>query len=165
MPAPIDARSAPDPSEAADRQASTVPGASGSARHRALLLRQALACRLCEFLVTGVLEGPTLERVKDPSAARVHSLELLKLLTMDPGYGPKFRLILEHYPAWKNKYKLQDHSLYITSRGEPSQAESLLLLTAAATPTAATATTTADAAPIESSPNEVAEEASDAPPP
>jgi hypothetical protein len=127
---PIDARSGPDPSDAADRQASAVPGAANSAQHRALLLRQALACRLCEFLVTGVLEGESLEFVRDPAAAKVHCLELLKLLTKDPGYGPKFRLILDHYPAWKNKYSLQDHSLYITSIGEPSQAESLLLLTA-----------------------------------
>jgi hypothetical protein len=32
---------------------------------------------------------------------------------MDPGYGLKFRLILDEIPAWK-KYKSQDHSLFIT---------------------------------------------------
>jgi hypothetical protein len=109
----IDARSGPDPSEAAQRRAVEAPGAPGSARNRASLLRQALSCRLCEFLVADVLENPSLLKdVKDPSAATAHAVDLLQLLLRDPGYGPKFALILGHYPAWK-KYKSQDHSLYI----------------------------------------------------
>jgi hypothetical protein len=92
----------------------SVGGAPGSAQGRIALLQQALACKLCHFLVDGVLENPTLANVRDPATAKVHAIELLKLLSKDPGYGPKFKLILDTLPAWK-KYKSQDHSLFITS--------------------------------------------------
>ena len=51
--------------------------------------------------------------VKDPASVKVHSVDILKLLILDPAYGLKFRLVLESMPAWE-KYKDQDHSLYIT---------------------------------------------------
>jgi hypothetical protein len=123
----IDARSGPDPNEAAQRRATKAPGAPGSARNRASLLRQALSCRLCEFLVAGVLENPSLLRdVKDPSAAKAHAVDLLQLLLRDPGYGPKFALILSHYPAWK-KYRSQDHSLYIADPSPDANISDALL--------------------------------------
>lgn len=109
----IDARSKPDPNVTAEQQAVSTDGAPGAAQGRVVLLQQALSFDLCEFLVDKVLENPTLQNVKDPSGAKVHSIELLKLLTKDPGYGAKFKLVLEKLPAWK-KYKSQDHSLLIT---------------------------------------------------
>ena len=109
----IDARSTITPKQAAEQQMLCTAGAPGSAQGRIALLQSALACKLCKFLVEGVLENPGLSSIKDPAAAKVHSVELLKLLTMDPGYGLKFKLILDDMPAWK-KYKSQDHSLFIT---------------------------------------------------
>jgi len=109
----IDARSKPEPSVIAEQTSLSSPGAPGCAQGRILLLQSALACQLAEFLVTSVLENPTLRNVKDPAATKVHAVELLKLLTMDPGYGLKFQLLLDDIPAWK-KYKSQDHSLFIT---------------------------------------------------
>lgn len=110
----IDARTKDDPKASAEQQAMSAGGAPGSAQGRIALLQQALACKLCHFLVDGVLENPTLANVRDPATAKVHAIELLKLLCKDPGYGPKFKLILDTLPAWK-KYKSQDHSLFITS--------------------------------------------------
>jgi len=109
----IDARTEEDPKLAAVRRSVSVGGAPGAARGRVALLQQALACGLCEFLVDGVLENPGLKDVRDPAAAKVHAIDLVKLLTRDPGYGPRFKLILDDLPAWK-KYGAQDHSLYIT---------------------------------------------------
>lgn len=109
----IDARSAPTPKQKAEQQILSNAGAPGSAQGRIALLQSALACELPKFVVEGVLENPTLANVKDPAATKVHGVELLKLLTMDPGYGLKFKLILDELPAWK-KYKSQDHSLFIT---------------------------------------------------
>jgi len=109
----VDARSKEDPKGAAEQQAMSSGGAPGAAQGRLALLQQALTCKLCEFLVNGVLENPKLADVKDPASTKVHAIELLKLLTMDPGFGPKFKLILDDLPAWK-KYRSQDHSLFIT---------------------------------------------------
>ena len=109
----VDARTAPDPRVTAERQASTLNGAPGAAQGRAALLQQALTCQLCEFLVDQVLENPNLLQVRDPASVKVHAIELLKLLTKDPGYGPKFKILLDSLPAWQ-KYKSQDHSLLIT---------------------------------------------------
>ena len=109
----IDARSAASPKQKAEQQILSSAGAPGSAQGRIALLQSALACELSKFLIEGVLENRSLPTVKDPAAAKVHSVELLKLLTMDPGYGLKFKLILDEIPAWK-KYKSQDHSLFIT---------------------------------------------------
>jgi hypothetical protein len=77
------------------------------------LLQSALQCKLPHFLVDDVLENSSLSKVKDPAAAKVHSVELLKLLADDPAFGMKFQMILDTIPAWK-KYKAQDHSLFIT---------------------------------------------------
>ena len=109
----IDARTAPDPKVTAEQQASIVSGSPGAAHGRVALLQQALICQLCEFLVDHVLEHPDLLKVRDPASAKVHAIELIKLLSKDPGYGPKFKIILDGLPAWK-KYKSQDHSLLIT---------------------------------------------------
>jgi len=55
------------------------------------LLQQALACHLCEFLVEKVLEHPDLLKVRDPASVKVHAIELLNMLTKDPGFGTKFK--------------------------------------------------------------------------
>ena len=60
-----------------------------------------------------MLENPSLSKVKDPASVIVHTVEILKLLVKDPGYGLKFQLILDKIPQWK-KYVSQDHSLFIT---------------------------------------------------
>lgn len=109
----IDARTEEDPRQSAEQKVMYTSGAPGALEGRDSLLQQALACRLCPFLVDEVLENSTLAEVRDPAAAKVHSIELLKFLTKDPGYGQMFKLVLEDLPAW-NKYKSQDHSLLIT---------------------------------------------------
>jgi hypothetical protein len=85
--------------------------------------------------VNDFLENMSLPEIKDPAAGKVNAINLLKLLTMDPGYGMKFKLILKDLPAW-SKYKSQDHSLllatskrtdYFLTAGE--QANPTLLLT------------------------------------
>ena len=109
----IDARTKPEPAVEAARQAASTQGAPGCAEGRKALLESALLCELPKFLVESVLENPKLSSVKDPASVKVHAVELLKLLTRDPGYGMKFKLVLEKIPAWK-KYVSQDHSLFIT---------------------------------------------------
>lgn len=109
----IDARTSTDPKVVAEQQTMSVGAAPGAAQGRISLIQSALACRLPEFLLNEVLENATLSDVKDPASAKVHAVELLKLLTMDPAYGMKFQLILDEQPAWR-KYKSQDHSLFIT---------------------------------------------------
>lgn len=109
----VDARTKPEPAVEAAQKAATSHGAPGCADGRKALLESAIRCDLAAYLVDSVLENATLVRVKDPASVKVHSVELLKLLTQDPGYGMKFQLILEKLPAWK-KYVSQDHSLFIT---------------------------------------------------
>ncbi|KAG7366914.1 heat shock protein DnaJ domain protein [Nitzschia inconspicua] len=109
----IDARTKPEPSVEAAKRAASTQGAPGSAEGRKAILESALHCDLPTFLVESVLENTTLSDVKDPASVKVHTVELLKLLCQDPGYGLKFKLILEKIPAWK-KYVSQDHSLFIT---------------------------------------------------
>lgn len=120
----IDARTTVDPEIVAEQQASTSIGAPGAAHGRVALLQQALACKLCEFLVDGVLENPSLHKIRDPAAAKVHAIDLLKMLSQDPGFGPKFKMILDNLTAWK-KYKSQDHSLLIT--GHEQKADYFLM--------------------------------------
>eukprot|EP00540_Astrosyne_radiata_P023422 CAMPEP_0116844290 /NCGR_PEP_ID=MMETSP0418-20121206/12581_1 /TAXON_ID=1158023 /ORGANISM="Astrosyne radiata, Strain 13vi08-1A" /LENGTH=408 /DNA_ID=CAMNT_0004475177 /DNA_START=358 /DNA_END=1584 /DNA_ORIENTATION=+ len=109
----IDARTPVDLKVVADQRVVSTGGAPGCAQGRVALLQSALACRLAEFLLQDVLENESLVNVKDPATAKVYAVGLLKLLTMDPGFGMKFKLILDGIPAWK-KYKSQDHSLFIT---------------------------------------------------
>jgi hypothetical protein len=109
----IDGRTKADPKVEAEKRADTVQGAPGAADGRVALLQSALQCKLPHFLVDDVLENSSLSKVKDPAAAKVHSVELLKLLVDDPAFGMKFQMILDGIPAWK-KYKAQDHSLFIT---------------------------------------------------
>jgi len=110
----IDARTSADPKVEAEQQAVSTGGAPGAANGRVALLQAALINELPQYLLMKVLENPTLKKVKDPASAKVHTVELLKLLTDDPGYGMKFKLILDEMPAWKN-YKSQDHSLFMHS--------------------------------------------------
>lgn len=110
----IDARSQPEPpSVQAAKAVETIQGAPNSADGRKVLLESALRCDLAKYLIESVLENPALPKVKDAASVKVHAVELLKLLTKDPGYGLKFKLLLEAIPAWK-KYASQDHSLFIT---------------------------------------------------
>ena len=108
------------PSLLAERQTISVPGAPGSIDGRAAFLHSALQCLLPEFLVQNILENPQLTNIKDPIAAKAYAIELLKLLTMDPGFGMKFMLILDCLPNWK-KYESQDHSCYHTCIDEDSE--------------------------------------------
>mmetsp|Transcript_6988 Transcript_6988/g.16332 ORF Transcript_6988/g.16332 Transcript_6988/m.16332 type:complete len:3227 (-) Transcript_6988:18-9698(-) len=114
----IDARTEVDPKEVAEQKTQTEAGAPGAADGRVPLLQSALTCELPSFLVELVLENAALSTIKDPAAAKVHAVELLKLLTQDPGYGMKFQMMLDEIPAWK-KYKKQDHSLFITNTEKP----------------------------------------------
>lgn len=110
----IDARTQPEtPEVQAAKAVETVPGAPNCADGRKPLLESALRCELPKYLIDSVLENPNLAKVKDAASVKVHAVELLKLLTQDPGYGLKFKLVLEEIPAWK-KYASQDHSLFIT---------------------------------------------------
>jgi hypothetical protein len=109
----VDARVTLSPTEEAERRMKTVAGGRGSADGRKALLQSVILCDFPNFIVDTVLENPKLQQVKDPAAAKVHGVELLKLLSQDPGYGMKFRQILDENPKWK-KYKTQDHSLFIT---------------------------------------------------
>jgi hypothetical protein len=109
----VDARAPIDPKVDADRRMKTIAGAPGAADGRVPLLQSALVCDLPNFIVNQVLESPKLKGIKDPAAAKVHGVELLKLLIQDPGYGMKFEQILSDNPNWK-KYQAQDHSLFIT---------------------------------------------------
>jgi hypothetical protein len=109
----IDARTKPEPGVEAAKMAATMQGAPGCAEGRKALLESALRCDLPTYLIESVLENSNLSRVKDPASVKVHAVELLKLLTKDPGYGMKFQLVLDKIPAWK-KYVSQDHSLFIT---------------------------------------------------
>ena len=115
----VDARAKPDPAVEASQRAATSAGAPGSAAGRKALLESALRCSLATFLIQSVLENSTLSKIKDPAAAKVHAVELLKLLTKDPGYGLKFKHILDDVPEWK-KYVSQDHSLFITGPEQKS---------------------------------------------
>ena len=110
----IDVRSAPSQNVIAERQSVTLSGAPGCANGRIELLNSALNNELPRFLVENVLTNSSLKQVRDPSGVTAHTVELLKLLTKDPGYGMKFSIILDSLPGWK-QFKSQDHSLYITS--------------------------------------------------
>lgn len=109
----VDARSSANPVIVAEQKTVTVSGAHGCANGRTALLHSAIELNLPRFLVEGVLENPTLSDVKNKPGTKVHTVELLKLLTTDPGFGMKFSLILDAIPAW-SKYKAQDHSLFVT---------------------------------------------------
>ena len=109
----VDARSGPDESTVAADNVALVPGAPGCAHGRAALLKSATNFGLCKFLLEQVLENPSLGNVMDPAAVKVHAVELLKLLTKDPGFGMQFGIALDGLPGWR-KYKDQDHSLFIT---------------------------------------------------
>lgn len=111
----IDARSPTDPSVTAEEHAVALDGAPGAAQGRVALLHQALKCQLFQFLVNDFLENVSLDEIKDPAAGKVHAINLLKLLSADPGYGMKFKLILKDIPAWTSKYKSQDHSLLLAT--------------------------------------------------
>lgn len=83
----------------------TVAGAPNSAKGRYILLDSALECELPQFLVINILENPRLEfAVKDKKSTESHVMELLQLLLKDPGYGLKFRIVLESIPTWRSKY-------------------------------------------------------------
>jgi len=108
----IDAASAgPTAEESTTEEEGTAP--LGSAHGRVALLNSVLSCNLPVFLVDQVLENPTLPKIKDPTGAKVHAVGLLKLLASDPAQGAKISLMLDNLEAWK-KYKMQDHSLFIT---------------------------------------------------
>lgn len=109
----IDARIPIDPKVEAERRMKTVGGAPGAADGRVPLLQSTLLCDLANFILDQVLENPKLKEIKDPAAAKVHGVDLLKLLTQDPGFGMKFDQILAENPKWK-RYQAQDHSLFIT---------------------------------------------------
>jgi hypothetical protein len=118
MPTPVTGSSIIDATSSAISTTTPVEqeagmGASGNVHGRVSLLNSALSCNLPGFLVDQVLENPALPTVKDPTSTKVHAVALLKLLASDPAYGAKIGLMLDNMEAWE-KYKLQDHSLFIT---------------------------------------------------
>ncbi|GMI07357.1 hypothetical protein TrLO_g7538 [Triparma laevis f. longispina] len=108
-----DARTAPDPAMVALEKSKTAPGAPGCAHSRAALLTAVQVNGTLSFLLGDVLENATAGSVMDPASLKVHSVDLLKLLAKDPGFGDLFKLTLDGLPSWK-KYSTQDHSLFIT---------------------------------------------------
>lgn len=66
-----------------------------------------------------MLENPTAGGVMDQSSLKVHTVDLLKLLIKDPGFGDLFKLTLDQIPAWA-KYSTQNHSLFITGSEQKS---------------------------------------------
>jgi hypothetical protein len=52
--------------------------------------------------------------VKEPASAEAHSVGLLNLLLKDPGFGLKFKGILNELPSWK-KYSSREHPLFENS--------------------------------------------------
>ena len=97
-------------------------GAPGSANGRTALLFAALQCDLVPFLVNNVLVNPLLSSVKDPASAEIHLVGLLNLLLRDPGFGLKFKNILNELPHWK-KYTSRESSLFQNSskHGVPNE--------------------------------------------
>ena len=129
MPAPMTGSSIIDATSSAptiEESTSTEegPGAPGSVFGRVALLNSAISCNLPAFLVDQVLENSALPSIKDPTGAKVHAVSLLKMLAADPAYGAKISHMLDNLEAWK-KYKLQDHSLFIT--GAEQKADYFLL--------------------------------------
>ena len=93
------------PAMIADERMQNTDGAPNSARGRKILLDSALACGLPAFCILSVLENPNLNSVKNATATKAHTLELLHLMLKDPGYGLQFELVLNAIPNGK-KYKL-----------------------------------------------------------
>ena len=109
----VDARTAPAPAFLALEKSKNTPGAPGCAHSRAALLTAVQVNGTLRFILNDVLENPSAADVVDPSSLKVHSVNLLKLLVKDPGFGDLFALTLDQLRAWK-KYSSQDHSLFIT---------------------------------------------------
>ena len=93
-----------DPKIIAEQRMKSSSGSPGSAFGRGPFLSSVLRCGLIHFLVNDVLENTSLENVNDPEAVKLHTLEIINLLSMDPGYGLMFRLILDSIPQWE-KYE------------------------------------------------------------
>ncbi len=91
-----------DPETVADEKIRSTVGAPNSAPSRNILLDSALSCKLHEFLLLSVLENPEHNQVKDWDLVKLHSLELLRLLMKDPGYGMKFEFLMNAIPSWKS---------------------------------------------------------------
>merc|ERR1739844_432511 len=84
-----------DPNAIADQRINQIDGSPNSAKGRRSLLDAALNCGLPQFLVDDVLENVTLDEVKNSGSVKFHTIQLLKLLLRDPGYGMKFQIILD----------------------------------------------------------------------
>lgn len=101
----VDALHSNDSNAIAQNRMISLAGAPNSARGRCILLDSALACELPQFLVMNILENPRFEfDVKDSKSTKLHVIELLQLLLKDPGYGLKFKIVLESMPTWNLKY-------------------------------------------------------------
>ena len=104
--APTVTHSPPTPAMIANERMKSAEGAPNSAKGRRILMDSALSCGLPQFLVNSVLENQNLNSVKDATATKAHSLELLHLMLKDPGYGLKFELVLDAIPNGE-KYKIK----------------------------------------------------------
>ncbi|CAM9816075.1 unnamed protein product [Phaeothamnion confervicola] len=72
---------------------------------------------LVRFAVQEVLESPELMvagAVLDPSATKVHIVELLKTLAAHPSLAARMADLFDDLPAWR-KYKHQDHDLFMAT--------------------------------------------------
>ena len=82
-------------------------GAPGCAKGRKSFLSSVLSYEMIPYLITNVLENESLVTdVLDYENAKLHVIEIIKLLLMDPGFGLMFRLQLDSIPEWE-KYKSQ----------------------------------------------------------
>jgi len=79
-----------------------------------VLIEAALRGDAINFLV-GILEREKLDHLVDPSAAKVHSVAILKLLENDALHGPAAQAQLQasHGNSW-DKYRHQKHDLFLS---------------------------------------------------
>ena len=96
-----------DPKVIAEEKMKSSEGAPGCAKGRKSFLSSVLSYEMIPYLITNVLENESLVTdVLDYENAKLHVIEIIKLLLMDPGFGLMFRLQLDSIPEWE-KYKSQ----------------------------------------------------------
>lgn len=101
----------------AEKNTVSIPGAKGCAKGRLNFLRSALDCELPHFLIEHVIESPAAEDVKEPCSLKVNAIEILELLTKDPGFGMKIKLILNSIPSYKD-YESEKETLILKAKEE-----------------------------------------------
>ena len=93
-----------DPKKVAKEKMKSIDGAPNCAKGRKIFLDSVLSCGLIPFLVDNILEHPSRQDILDEDATKLHVIEIIDLLSKDPGYGLMFHIILDALPNW-SKYK------------------------------------------------------------